>query len=241
MWTIGFTSFFLLVIIDPNGSNTIHVVLYLINNALIPIYSLLVFYHVIYSWYVRYFSRSKIKDTKTDVYDDSLDSLVSEERDEVIPDMTAPTTADVKLNLSGTFKLIKHEGFDEFLAANGVPYLMRRAVLSMQPIHTITHIDDTVRVQISGIISGDITYNINGPSVESTIHTRTFSDTVTYLNEGDGIQITKNATDSFNGGARQIIVTRRLVDDNKKMLLTSTSYFDDNRPPIQYTQLLERQ
>lgn len=232
---------------DPHNSYIIFALFYLINNVLIPTYTLLISFHLLYSWYRYFFQSSKSTSITTfEGTDASLsDSSTSEHNqdfpksDEITDNKATPN--DLKLNLTGTFKLVKHDGFDEFLAANGVPYLMRKAALSMQPVHTITHTGDTVRVQISGIISGDITYHINGPSVESTIHTRTFLDSVTYLEEGDGIRITKKATDGANVGARQIVVTRRLVDNNRYMLLTSTSFFDDDRPPIQYTQLLERQ
>ena len=231
----------LLLVIDPHSSYIFSALFYLINNVLIPAYSLLVLYYVLFSWY-RCFSQSTPQSVTKKSTAVGPEVSLPETCPQIDLDKKATTTTtDLKLNLSGTFKLIKHDGFEEFLAANGVPYLMRRAALSMQPVHTITHNDDTVRVQISGIISGDITYHVNGPSVESTIHTRTFLDTVTYLEEGDGIRITKHATDGSNGGARQIVVTRRLVDNNKNMLLTSTSFFNDDRPSIQYTQLLERQ
>jgi hypothetical protein len=217
------------------SASTISLITFLINHVLVPMYSVTVLLYFFYSWY-KHLTQSRKSETITPpTNDDTCCSIVSD-----LSINNNNVSNDMKINLSGTFKLIKHEGFDSFLAANGVPYLLRKAALSTQPVHTITHNGDTVRVQISGIINGDITYHVNGPCVESTIHTRRFEDHVTYLDEGDGIRITKKAIDS-SGGAREIVVTRRLIDDHKNMLLTSTSFFDDDRPSIQYTQLLERQ
>eukprot|EP00978_Attheya_sp_CCMP212_P018669 scaffold51550_cov55-Attheya_sp.AAC.1 len=43
-------------------------------------------------------------------------------------------------NMSGRFLLVKNEGFEEFLAAQGVPWALRKAANKACPLHHLTHV-----------------------------------------------------------------------------------------------------
>eukprot|EP00566_Odontella_aurita_P001179 CAMPEP_0113585382 /NCGR_PEP_ID=MMETSP0015_2-20120614/33667_1 /TAXON_ID=2838 /ORGANISM="Odontella" /LENGTH=241 /DNA_ID=CAMNT_0000490615 /DNA_START=72 /DNA_END=794 /DNA_ORIENTATION=- /assembly_acc=CAM_ASM_000160 len=118
-----------------------------------------------------------------------------------------------QVNLTGSYKLVKNEGFDKFLGAQGVPWALRRAVDKAQPIHHITHTGNEIRIKITGIITSESTFQIGGPPVETQIRGRVFLDTVSYLDSCDGIQVHKvNRRERY-----KIIVTRQLNADRGRM------------------------
>lgn len=135
----------------------------------------------------------------------------------------APTDGSQPVDLTGTYKLLKNEGFDTFLAAQGVPWALRKAVDRAQPVHHVTHAGDDLRIKITGIITSESTFKIGGPPVQTEIRGRVFLDTVTYLESSDGIRVHKdNRKDRY-----KIVVTRQLTPDRTHMVMRSRATFDD--------------
>ena len=141
------------------------------------------------------------------------------------------------VNLSGTFKLAKNVDFDKFLEAQGVGWALRSAANKARPVHKITHRGRTLRIQITGIITGDTTYQIGGPPVTSQIRDRVFSDTVQYLDSGDGIRVQKKC---LSGGTGKIFVTRRLSRCGSELTMRSKCVFEDGRESAEAVQTFER-
>jgi len=120
------------------------------------------------------------------------------------------------IDLTGSFKLVKNENFQGFLAAQGVSWALRQAADKAITVHHMTHNGNTLRIQVSGIITGDTTYIIGGPPVETKIRDRVFHDHVTYCDNGQGIKNTKvGQTDDYN-----IIVVRTLTEDKSHLKIT---------------------
>ena len=141
------------------------------------------------------------------------------------------------VNLSGTFKLAKNVDFDKFLEAQGVGWALRSAANKARPVHTITHRGRTLRIQITGIITGDTTYKIGGPPVTSQIRDRVFSDTVQYLDSKDGIRVHKQCV---SGGEGKILVTRQLSRCGSELTMRSKCVFEDGRESVEAVQTFER-
>ena len=141
------------------------------------------------------------------------------------------------VNLSGTFKLAKNVDFDKFLEAQGVGWALRSAANKARPVHTITHRGRTLRIQITGIITGDTTYKIGGPPVTSQIRDRVFSDTVQYLDSNDGIRVHKQCV---SGGEGKILVTRQLSRCGSELTMRSKCVFEDGRESVEAVQTFER-
>lgn len=96
--------------------------------------------------------------------------------------------------LTGEFKLVENTNFEAFLAAQGVPWALRRAANGARPVHKITHHplmssekekDDLITIQICGIIESSTTYQIGGPPVQGQVRGRTFEDSVEYMTKGE--------------------------------------------------------
>ena len=141
------------------------------------------------------------------------------------------------VNLTGTFKLAKNVDFDKFLEAQGVGWALRSAANKARPVHTITHRGRTLRIQITGIITGDTTYKIGGPPVTSQIRDRVFSDTVQYLDSKDGIRVQKQCV---SGGEGKILVTRQLSRCGSELTMRSKCVFEDGRESVEAVQTFER-
>ena len=152
------------------------------------------------------------------------------------------------INLSGLYQLIRIENLDAFLAAQGVPWPLRKAASKVMPRHEITHTTHqdphqlTIRID-AGPIQTRTTYQIGAGSVETEIRGRVFRDNVNYLKDRDtgkvvGVVNEKTAvTEGY-----QITVSRRLSDDRKHIFMESVAYFpkDPTKEPIVSTQLFER-
>jgi len=141
------------------------------------------------------------------------------------------------VNLSGTFKLAKNVDFDKFLEAQGIGWALRSAANKARPVHKITHRGRTLRIQITGIITGDTTYKIGGPPVTCQIRDRVFSDTVQYLDSGDGIRVHKKCV---SGGDGKILVTRQLSRCGSELTMRSKCVFEDGRESAEAVQTFER-
>lgn len=148
------------------------------------------------------------------------------------------------IDMSGTFVLIHSHNFDEFLQSQGVPWPIRKAVKMSKPVHTLTHVGNSIRIQIDGVTKGDVTYQIGGEPQVSKIRHLSFLDHVTYLDEGDGIQIRKISTSKTKSpnGATEMIVTRRIVENGSKMLLSTVAVFPETaqKDTIESVQTFQR-
>ena len=141
-----------------------------------------------------------------------------------------------KVNMSGSYLLVRNDNFESFLEVQGVPWALRRAANQARPIHQITHVGKSVTIQIKGIIESQTTYQIDGPPVETNVRGRVFRDQMTYLESGDGIRVSKTAiTENYD-----ITVTRRLTTDRQTINMTSSASFKDGRPPIESRQVFKR-
>ena len=143
---------------------------------------------------------------------------------------------DQPFNLSGAFKLISNEGFDDFLAVQGIPWAIRRAANQARPVHRIFHRGNQLTIKIEGIIESQTTYIIGGPPVETNVRGRIFEDKVTYLETGTGILVSKTSlTEDYD-----VTVQRELSDDRQRIYMTSTAYFRDDRDDIESKQVFQR-
>ena len=81
----------------------------------------------------------------------------------------------------------------EFLASQGVGWAIRKAADKAVPTHVITHNQEehSVTIRVEGIISSQTTYKINGDPIETRIQSRVFKDTMKYIENGKGVQVTK--------------------------------------------------
>lgn len=155
---------------------------------------------------------------------ESLDADEEEEDDDIV-------------NLTGTFKLAKNIDFDKFLEAQGIGWALRSAANKARPVHKITHRGRTLRIQITGIITGDTTYQIGGPPVTSQIRDRVFSDTVSYLDSRDGVRVQKRCV---SGGDGKIFVVRQLSRCGSELTMRSKCVFEDGRESAEAVQTFER-
>jgi hypothetical protein len=147
----------------------------------------------------------------------------------------APEAVDQPINLTGVYKLISNTNYEEFLAAQGVSWALRRAANQARPIHRITHIGNTLTIQIQGIIESQTTYIINGPPVETNVRGRLFLDQAKYID--NGIQVFKTAVEEDY----DVTVTRELSEDGQQIILTGCAIFrDENSPTVQAIQVFQR-
>merc|ERR1712151_458240 len=135
-------------------------------------------------------------------------------------------TSDEPIDLTGSYRLIKNDGFKDFLAAQGVNYVLRAAADKAVTTHHVTHNGTTLRIRVSGIITGDTTYIIGGPYAETKIQDKVFHDSATWLpNKSEGVRITKiSQSEKYN-----IIVTRRLSADKQLLYITSEAVYQDGK------------
>jgi hypothetical protein len=155
--------------------------------------------------------------------DDSMNKIVPSE------------TVYQPINLTGVYKLISNTNYEEFLAAQGVSWALRRAANQARPIHRITHIGNTLTIQIQGIIESQTTYIINGPPVETNVRGRLFLDQAKYID--NGIQVFKTAVEEDY----DVTVTRELSEDGQQIILTGCAIFrDENIPTVQTIQVFQR-
>lgn len=157
------------------------------------------------------------------------------------------------IDLSGLYKLIKIENLDAFLAAQGVPWPLRKAAAKVMPIHEITHERNNLRIRIdAGPIQTSTTYQINGGPVETVVRGRLFLDNVTYLRASD------NDDENNNGGNPRVVgvinektavtegyrvtVSRQLSDCDNYIYMQSVASFpnDPAKERIVSTQVFER-
>eukprot|EP00521_Asterionellopsis_glacialis_P013442 CAMPEP_0195309680 /NCGR_PEP_ID=MMETSP0707-20130614/38859_1 /TAXON_ID=33640 /ORGANISM="Asterionellopsis glacialis, Strain CCMP134" /LENGTH=249 /DNA_ID=CAMNT_0040373977 /DNA_START=32 /DNA_END=781 /DNA_ORIENTATION=- len=205
-----------------------------VNITLVPVYALAVSLYIVIqvseesSILTKYFTTSRKKHTaKTDVV--GLPPIFESE-------LEGDGNEEGPVNMTGSYKLLKNDNFEGFLAVQGVPWALRRAADQARPTHHLTHKGKMLRIRIQGIIESETTYQIDGPPVETVIRGRKFRDTVKYLDTGDGIQVSKAVVDEDY----DIKVTRRLSHDKKEITMTSVVTFTNGQEPVKCVQIFER-
>ncbi|GKY90402.1 hypothetical protein MPSEU_000014100 [Mayamaea pseudoterrestris] len=146
-------------------------------------------------------------------------------------------TEEQPFDLSGAYKLIENQNYEEFLGVQGVPRMYRGMANKARPVHRITHRGRLLTIKIEGIIESQTTYIIDGPPVQCDVRGRIFEDTMTYLdNNRTGIVVTKRAlTEKY-----QITVQRELSEDGQAILMTSKATFTDGKDPVECIQKFKR-
>ena len=154
-----------------------------------------------------------------------------------VTEQVPPLTEEQPFDLSGAYKLISNDGFEEFLAVQGVPWALRRAANQARPVHRITHRACQLTIKIEGIIESQTTYVIGGPPVETNVRGRIFEDSVAYLKDNQkGICVSKRAiTEDYD-----VTVQRILSQDKQHITMTSSAYFRDDRESVQSVQIFQR-
>jgi len=188
-----------------------------INTLLVPLYSISVFLYLLSRIWTRMILKTK-------------------QKERLVPKLAPPPIEqeEGKVNMNGAFKLVKNDNFDGFLAAQGIPWALRRAADQARPTHRFTHVGDTITIKITGIIESETTYEIGGAPKETCIRGRVFKDTIKYLE--DGIQSHKKAmTEDYD-----IMVLRQLAPDRMSLTMTSKAVFHDDREDVVSIQLFER-
>lgn len=145
-----------------------------------------------------------------------------------------------RVDLSGKYKLMHNYNFDAFLKSQNVPMLIRKAANSSRPVHTITHEGDRLRIQVDGITKGDTTYVINGPPSGSNIRHLKFDDYVTWVDDGQAVQVRKVAKNAPPNGAVELIVKRQLANHGHNLILTSKAKFEDGSESVESVQTFHR-
>jgi hypothetical protein len=139
--------------------------------------------------------------------------------------------------MTGTYKLVENDNFEELLAAQGIPWALRSAANRARPTHKFTHRGNLLTIKIQGIIESETKYHIGGSPTETAVRGRQFHDSVTYLEDKTGIQTLKRA---INDGYT-VRVCRRLSPDKSKLTMTSTVTFDDEtKGSVDCRQIFER-
>lgn len=146
-------------------------------------------------------------------------------------------TAEQPFDLSGAYKLIENQNYEEFLGVQGVPRMYRGMANKARPVHRITHRGRLLTIKIEGIIESQTTYVIDGPPIQCDVRGRIFEDTMTYLDNGRrGIVVTKRAlTEKY-----EITVQRELAEDGQGILMTSRATFTDGKEPVECIQKFRR-
>lgn len=191
----------------------------IVNTLLVPIYSIAVFLYLVSRIWTRMLEAKRQKR-----------KLVPKA---IVPSPITPQE-EGKVNMNGSFKLVKNDNFDGFLAAQGIPWALRRAADQARPTHVFTHAGDEITIKITGIIESQTTYIIGGPPKETCIRGRVFSDTLEYIE--NGICSRKKAvTEDYD-----IVVFRELASDRMSLTMTSKAVFHDDRDEVVSIQLFER-
>lgn len=129
------------------------------------------------------------------------------------------------IDLNGSYRLEKNINFLNFLAAQGVSWALRSAANKAIMTHHITHKESMLKIKVQGIISSETVYTINGPPIQTKIKDRIYMDTVSYLENGQGVKVTKvNEEHNYT-----INVVRTFSPDKKLLITTSTAKFADGK------------
>ena len=200
-----------------SSTTTIH----MMDSIVIPLYLILVIAYLLSRLYNEYKKSRKEKREKEEMM--LLLSLQQQNQQQQQQNQNQP------IDMSGSYKLIENENFEELLEGQGVPWALRSAANRARPIHKIVHVGNMVTIKIMGIIESQTTYQINGPPVIGQVRGRIFHDTVRYI--PNGIETIKrcNKTNSGDGdGGYTINVQRILSKTKQEIYMTSTLTFDND-------------
>ena len=163
------------------------------------------------------------------------------------------------IDLTGTFKLISNDHFQELLTAQGVPWFLVKAADKARPTHAITHAGNSLRIRIQGIIESETHYLIGGNAVETNIRGRLFRDQVTYLKLQDSIYDQEGGGSGDPSPSQDVVVgvqTRKIALEDgytilvqrrllpQKIVMTSRVLFDndpDGSKTVTCTQVFEQE
>jgi len=221
--------------------NVVHQVLLPIYVAGIAGYLVLRIYHVVIEpRLLEAISPSHKKNKKTRDAILAGSSTTQEEEEEAFDeafDEAKEASAPQPIDMTGIYKLVENDNFEELLAAQGIPWALRSAANRARPTHKFTHRGNLLTIKIQGIIESETKYHIGGRATETAVRGRQFHDTVTYLEDKTGIQTLKIA---INDGYT-VKVCRRLSPDKSKLTMTSTVDFDDeSKDSVECRQIFER-
>lgn len=88
-----------------------------------------------------------------------------------------------RLDLSGIWKRVKVENYENFLGAQGATFVQRKLASSLPLVHTFTMSKDLMVFNLTekgGPIDSNFNFTVNGPAVATTLAKSTFLDTVTW-------------------------------------------------------------
>jgi len=135
-------------------------------NSFVPIYTVLSALYVLaltlsYAWNT-FFSANKefLPPKKKEKKVEFENKIVPKDESSVAlpPPGKKPVEGDggpsKQIDLTGSYRLAKNDGFKDFLAAQGVNYVLRTAADKAVTCHHVTHNDTTLRIRVSGIITG---------------------------------------------------------------------------------------
>ena len=151
-----------------------------------------------------------------------------------------PTTPKPYINLTGKYKLVHNHNFDAFLKSQNVPMLLRKAANASRPIHTIVHNGTCLRIQVDGIVKGDTTFEIGGPPAQSNIRYLKFDDHVSYVENGQAVEVRKVAKNAPNDGAVELVVKRMLGNGGHNLVLMSKARFANGDESLESVQTFHR-
>eukprot|EP00981_Chlorochromonas_danica_P003816 scaffold725_cov162-Ochromonas_danica.AAC.2 len=128
-----------------------------------------------------------------------------------------------RMDLSGVWKRVKLENYENFLAVQGASYVQRKLASSISMVHTITMSQDlsVFRLQEKGgPIDSDVTYLLDGTEIATATAKNTFLDQARW--KGSRLVIRKLKTPEEN---YELIVSRWLIN-NGKTLKTEAKYHE---------------
>lgn len=210
-----------------------------VNQSIVPLYAFYVFFYLAYitigivwnccSSYWKHRHRSKVENDAS--------QLQQQQREEELEEAEDYYDKDGNVNMTGSYKLFSNHKFEEFLAAQGVPWALRSAANQARPVHHITQQGTQVTIQIKGLIESQTTFEINGPPVQDVIRGRVFTNRMEYTKANDGIVVHKTAESE----GYRVTVTRQLSKDRQTITMTSRAMFDDEqREDVESVQIFKR-
>ena len=118
--------------------------------------------------------------------------------------------------------------------------LLRKAANASRPIHTIVHNGTCLRIQVDGIVKGDTTFEIGGPPAQSNIRYLKFDDHVSYVENGQAVEVRKVAKNAPKDGAVELVVKRMLGNGGHNLVLMSKARFANGDESLESVQTFHR-
>merc|ERR1712077_80274 len=113
------------------------------------------------------------------------------------------------VQITGNYTQISNEGYEDFLKALGVSFLLRKAAMASTPVMTITEAGGNwTMVTKTSMKSIELKFRLGEEFEEDTTDGRHCKTTVTL--EGNTMTTTQNAT---KAGEKNVVVVREFNDD----------------------------